>query len=399
MIYSQRSSRRVFHSVSPARKLLAALLFLAALIACPFIDSLAAEAERAGPGLDQMLGSMLMFGFRGSTLAPGDEFLKLVSAGHIGGVLLFDRDVTQGGTRNIISQDQLKALTKTLSDASPLPLFIAVDQEGGQVRRLKPQKGFVELPSAQSMGQGNVTATRELASKAGTEMKSLGINMDMAPVVDVDSNPFNPAIGRLGRAFGSDPELVIQHALSFGLGLAHAGVIPVLKHFPGQGCATEDSHLGLPDITQCWKPDTDLRPFAEIFRAGWPGAVMIGHLLHRGFDESLATSLSKKLVTGLLRNGLGWQGVVLSDDLQMKAIGGDRELRETLWLAIDAGLDILVFGNNLEWDAKLPQKVWDALKSLQADGRLTEVRIKESWARISALHEAYKETTPPTPGN
>lgn len=363
------------------------LLLAALVLFCP--QAHAADADMPEPTLDQMLGSMLMFGFRGSAPAADDEFLKLLKAGQVGNVILFDRDVTQGGSRNILSQDQLKNLTRSLADASALPLFISVDQEGGQVRRLKPQKGFTDLPSAQAMGQGNPAATRDLASAMGAELKSLGINMDLAPVVDVDSNPFNPGISRLGRSFNSDPGLVAQHALAFGRGLANAGVVPVLKHFPGQGCASEDSHLGLPDITQCWNPDVDLRPYADIFSAGWPGAVMIGHMLHRGFDGELPSTLSRKIVTGLLRNGLNWHGVIISDDLQMKAVAGKRELKETLWLAIDAGIDILLFGNNLEWDGELPQKVWSALKSLQEDGRLTDARIRESWQRISALHAAY----------
>lgn len=367
--------------------LLAAIL--SAICAFPEAAENQPPVKAQAPTLDQMLGSMLMFGFRGAALAPDDEFLKMVSDGKIGNMVLFDRDVTKGGERNINSKVQVQGLTKTLIDAAPFPLFISVDQEGGQVRRLKPQKGFMDLPSAQAMAQRNATATRELAAAIGAELKSLGINMDLAPVLDVDSNPFNPGIGRLGRSFSSDPGQVVQHALAFGLGLANAGVVPVLKHFPGQGCATEDSHLGLPDITQCWNPEIDLRPYAEIFSSGWPGAVMIGHMLHRGFDGELPSTLSKKIITGLLRNGLKWQGVIISDDMQMKAVAGSRELKETLWLAIDAGIDILLFGNNLEWDAALPQKVWDALKALQADGRLTEERIKESWQRISALHAAY----------
>lgn len=370
---------------------LIAVMFLpsACLAATAQENSVPAQESSQQPTLDQMLGAMLMFGFRGASLAPDDEFLKLVSEGKIGNLILFDRDVPGGGERNIISKSQLQALTKTLSENAPMPLFISVDQEGGQVRRLKPQKGFTDLPSAQALGQGNPAATRELAAKVGAEMKELGINMDFAPVLDIDSNPFNPAIGRLGRSFNSDPGIAVQHALAFGLGLANAGVVPVLKHFPGQGCATEDSHLGLPDITQCWNPEIDLRPYAEIFAAGWPGAVMIGHMLHRGFDENLPSTLSRKIVTGLLRNGLNWQGVIMSDDMQMKAVAGSRELKEILWLAIDAGIDILVFGNNLEWNPALPQNVWDGLKALQADGRLTEERIRESWQRISALHDAY----------
>lgn len=341
------------------------------------------------PALEQMLGSMLMFGFRGASLPEDDEFLKRIASGSIGNVILFDRDVTEGGGRNIESPAQLAKLTATLRKAAPGPIFIGVDQEGGQVRRLKPQKGFFDLPSAQSMGQGSPHATFELADKLGQELRRLGIDLDLAPVVDVDSNPFNPSIGRLGRAFGSESENVARHALAFGQGLAKNRVVPTLKHFPGQGCATSDSHLDLPDVSQCWNADVDLKPYADIFRQGWPGAVMTGHLFHQGLDRELPATLSAKVITGLLRHGLGWQGVVISDDLQMKAIAGKRDLKEIIRLAIEAGVDILLFGNNLTWDAALPEKVQTALRSLVDEGTIPLERIRQSWQRIQNLHNAY----------
>lgn len=363
-------------------RLLASILLLIAL------PCQAAYGAEPAP-LDRMLGAMLMLGFRGATLPANDTFRQMVSEGKIGNVILFDRDVASGKERNIASPEQLKALTTSLRQAASGPIFISIDQEGGQVRRLKPQKGFLELPSAQAMGQGSPAATLELAQKAGQEMHDLGINMDLAPVVDVDSNPFNPAIGRLGRAYGSDAANVAAHALAFGQGLAKNGVVPVLKHFPGQGCASADSHLGLTDITQCWNAETDLKPYADIFRQGWPGAVMVGHLFQGNLDAALPATLSKNIVTGLLRQGLGWQGVVISDDIQMKSISEGRELKDVMAQAIEAGIDILILGNNLEWDPELPAKAWAAIRALVDEGRLTEARIAESWQRIAELHAAY----------
>lgn len=353
-------------------------------------SSMAQESPAAEPALDRMLGSMLMVGFRGSILAPDDKFLKLVADGRIGNVILFDRDVSTGGKRNIISPEQLRTLLRTLSDKAPGKMLVAVDQEGGQVRRLKPQNGFIDVPAAQRMGQENASATFEQAERLGLELKSLGINMDLAPVADVDSNPFNPVIGRLGRAFSSDPQKVAEHALAFGRGLAKSGVIPTLKHFPGQGCANTDTHLGLSDITQCFKPDIDLLPYAEIFRAGWPGIVMMGHVKNTVIDSNYPATLSMTMVTDLLRNGLGWQGVVMTDDLQMKAVSGQYDLKTSILLAIEAGNDILLFGNNLEWDENLPDKIWNALQSLIDEGKIGSERIRQSWLRINALHEAYK---------
>lgn len=344
------------------------------------------------PPLEQMLGSMLMFGFRGASLAPDDPFLQAVAAGKIGNVVLFDRDVTAGGERNITSPEQLSLLTASLKSAARSPVFIAVDQEGGQVRRLKPQKGFMDLPSAQRMGQQSVQEVRRMAENLGEELANLGINCDLAPVADVDTNPFNPGIGRLGRAFSADATVVAAHALAFGQGLAKKGVVPVLKHFPGQGCAKKDTHEGLADISQCWNPDVDLLPYAEIFRAGWPGMVMVGHLFCSQLDGDMPATLSPTIINGLLRDGLGWQGVVISDDMQMQPIADKYDIKEAIMLAVLAGNDILLFGNNMKWDAQLPQKAWNALKSLVDEGIIEPDRIKESWRRINALHQIYENS-------
>lgn len=346
------------------------------------------------PPLEQMLGSMLMFGFRDATLDEQSEFAKYIAAGKIGNVILFDKDVTSGGERNILSPEQVRNLSQSLRKLAPRPMFIAVDQEGGQVRRLKPQKGFMDLQSAQALGQQPIEEVRKVAEALGNELRDLGINVDLAPVADIDINPYNPAIGRLGRAFSSDPAIVASHALAFGRSLAKNGVIPVLKHFPGQGCAKEDTHEGLADISSCWKADTDLLPYAEIFKAGWPGMVMVGHLFCSSLDGDMPATLSPLIINGLLRDGLGWQGVVISDDMQMRPIASKYELKESIMLAVMAGNDILLFGNNLQWDPALPQKAYAALKELVDEGIIEIPRIRQSWQRINALHDAYKMPVP-----
>ena len=386
------------HKNSSCPLFFAVLLLLLANFSCGTAladNNREAASKSTEPSLERMIGSMLMCGFREAELEPDSPFYIAVASGRIGNVILFDRDLSTGGERNIRSPEQLRRLTTTLRAAAKGPLFIAVDQEGGQVRRLKPQKGFLDLPSAQRLGQGSIAETLDIAQQLGQELASLGINVDMAPVADVDSNPMNPVIGRLGRSFGSDPATVARYALAFGDGLAENGVIPVLKHFPGQGCAKDDSHLGLTDISQCWDAATDLFPYAEIFRAGWPGMVMLGHLFHARLDPELPATLSPMVVTGLLRQGLGWQGVVISDDLQMKAISDHYDLRESIFLAVSAGVDILLFGNNLKWDAKLPGKVFETLQALVKEGRISEERIRKSWKRISALHALYAQTAQP----
>ena len=351
-------------------------------------SSVGVHAATAGPSLDMMIGSMLMLGFRGADLPPGDPFLAQVRAGHVGHVILFDRDVTTGGERNITSPRQLRQLTASLRAASPGPLLIAVDQEGGRVRRLKPQKGFADLPSAQSMGAGQPDKTRAIARQLGRELAGLGISVNLAPVADVNSNPANPAIGALERSFSPNPALVAAHALAFGQGLAQQGVIPCLKHFPGQGGAQKDSHLGLTDITRCWNAKSDLAPYAQAFAKGWPGMVMLGHLFHTGLDGNYPATLSHAVVADLLRGRMGWRGVIISDDMQMKAIADHYGLEQAVLLAVNAGVDILLFGNNLYWDDNLPQKAFATLKGLVESGRISQQRIVESWQRISNLYIA-----------
>lgn len=361
------------------------LLFL---LICALFMPLACHAQE-DTSVEQMLGSMLMFGFRGTALETDNAFAKMIASGKIGNVALFDKDVTTNKTRNIESPEQLKKLNSELKKLAPHPMFIAVDQEGGQVRRLKTQKGFMDLPSAQRLGQGNVHDTMQTAEELGKELADLGINVDLAPVVDVDVNPFNPSIGKLGRAFNTDPTLVAQHALAFGQGLVKNGVVPVLKHFPGQGCAQKDTHLEPADISQCWNANVDLLPYAEIFKAGWPGMVMVGHLTLKNLDPNLPATLSANIIQGLLRCGLGWQGVIMTDDLQMAAVSEGRNLKELIRLAVEAGNDILLFGNNISWDENLAQNAYNALLELHNEGAIPLERIKESWQRIKTLHDVY----------
>lgn len=352
------------------------------------IFSQAAANSQETPADDLELGYLFMFGFRGAT--PDENFLNFVKKGGAKNFILFDKDIATNGERNIVSPEQVKKLTAALREAVNGDCFIGADQEGGQVRRFKPQKGFMDLPSAQRMGQGNAHETFETADRLGRELKDLGINLDLAPVLDVDSNPYNPVIGKLGRAFNTDPEKVAEHALAFGRGLAKNGVAPVVKHFPGQGCAEKDTHLEPVSVSGCWNADTDLKPYADIFAAGWPGMVMIGHLSLAELDPILPATLSRNIVTGLLRNGLGWEGAVISDDLEMKAVTEGRSIKEVVALALDAGIDILLFGNNINFDENLPENALNSLRELIAEGRISEERIRESVRRIKALHAAYR---------
>ncbi|MBO4335173.1 MAG: glycoside hydrolase family 3 protein [Desulfovibrio sp.] len=360
-------------------------VFFVFLLVLTFFWSCRVQAEglrRDPASLETMLGAMLMCGFRGAELEPDDPFLELVRQGHVGHVILFDRDVQTGKSRNILSSAQVKKLTATLRQAKGSPMFIAIDQEGGQVSRLKPRLGFLALPSARQLGQGSPMGSRSWAQKSAAEMRRLGITLDFAPVADVADA--RTVIGRHERSFGPNAQNCAQHVMAFGQGLWDRGVIPTLKHFPGIGCATADTHLQSADIAHCFDQKRDLLPFTLALRSGWPGMVMVGHV-KSSLDPSLPASLSPKVIMDVLRKRLGWHGVIITDDLQMRAISDSYSLEESIELAVQAGADILLFGNNLNWQEDLPQRAYAALQKLVADGRISHERIAASYARIQAL--------------
>lgn len=359
--------------------LLPTLLLSLLLTACA-----AGTASHPGePPLESMVGAMIMCGFRGAELPPHSPFARALAAGRVGHVILFDWDVERREPRNILSREQLTRLTHALRAIARRPLFIAVDQEGGRVCRLKPAHGFTPLPSARVMGQGAPEATRALARASGAEMRAVGINVDFAPVADVAGDAPS-AIGRLERSFGGDAGRVTQQASAFGLGLADAGVIPALKHFPGIGCGSGDTHLARVDIAACFDERRDLAPYAAALARGWPGMVMVGHV-HTAMDTAHPASLSSAVVNGLLRQRMGWQGVVISDDMQMQAIRGHYPLEEAVRLAVEAGVDILLFGNNLHWQPDMAELAHATLLRLVREGRISRERVRASWQRIQHL--------------
>ena len=337
---------------------------------------------QASPSIEEMAGSMIMVGFRGFSAPP--SLLEAVRKGHVGGVILFDRDVENGSLRNIQSPAQVEALTDSLQTAAPRPLFVAVDQEGGKVRRLKPAQGFMELPSAKEMARLSESALRYLGTNAGREMTRVGINVDLAPVVDVQRSEQSPGLGDMDRVFGRDAPTVSRKSLAFAAGLEDGGVIPVLKHFPGLGSASKDSHHDLPDVSRFWNT-SELLPYIEAFQQGWKGMVLVAHVYHGRLDNTLPASLSPSVIEGLLRGRLGWKGVVISDDLQMGAVLKGRSLEEIVRLAVLAGNDILLFGNNLHYDPELHERVFSILVDLVRRGVISVQRLEGSWQRIEAL--------------
>lgn len=332
-----------------------------------------------------MAGQLVMVGFRGlepDLKAPVAEDIR---DGLVGGVALFSRDVAlDSPTRNIKSPRQLRELTHFLQDQAATPLLVAIDQEGGRVARLTPEHGFPETQSAANLGRGSPEQTRQAAYEIGTTLRDAGCNLDLAPVVDVNVNPDNPVIGKLERSFSSDPEEVAKQGTAFIMGLHDAGVLSSLKHFPGHGSAWNDSHHGLADVTETWSP-AELEPFERIIATGEADAVMTAHVFNARLDAQYPATLSHAVIHGILREKLGFDGVIISDDMQMKAITSQYGLEQAVTLALNAGVDMLLFGNNLEYDPELPRKISDLLLRKVIQGEIPLWRIKESYNRVLHL--------------
>ena len=340
-------------------------------------------AQAASPTLEDMAGAMLMIGFRGTV--PPTDVLAAIESGAVGGVILFDKDTQSKGPRNIASPEQLRQLTATLQAHAKYPLLIAVDQEGGHVVRLHETKGFVPLPSAEAMGAQDPQQTYTCARKTGEELKQLGINVNLAPVVDLRRAAPSPGLGDAERLFGASSNRVTAQAKAFAQGLLESGIIPALKHFPGLGSATLDSHNALPDVSDTWSDD-ELKPYRDAFTTHWPGMVLVGHVLNRRLDPTLPASLSPLVIEGLLRGQLRFDGVVISDDLGMGAVSDAYPLEERIRLAVLAGNDILLFGNNgQDYDPGLAVRAHKALIALVRQGKLDQERLRTSWERLMHL--------------
>ena len=350
--------------------------------------------------LQDAVGQMLMVGFYGETLEQDPETLAMLEEIRPGSVILFDK---KAGQPNITSPQQLKTLTARIQNNSPSPVFIAIDAEGGYVNRLKKEYGFsVVVPSAAQLGNGTTQQTKQVAEKLAIELKEFGINWNLAPVVDVNINPTSPAIGDLDRSFSSNPTTVAEHATAFITGLKTQSVVPALKHFPGHGSATEDTHLGMTDITQTYQRDKELAPYEYLISNGYNDPIMTAHIVNNNLDPtSTPATLSAPIITGMLRNDLNFQGVVISDDMQMGAIVEKYELEKAAIQAIQAGVDVVMIANNprtvknADGTERTIQNIQDtyrvrgAIITAVENGTIPRERIYESVDRILELKKRY----------
>jgi beta-N-acetylhexosaminidase len=325
--------------------------------------------------LEQKIGQMLAVGFTG--LEAPDYILEWLRAGRIGGVILF--------SRNIASPQQVANLTASLREAAPHPILIAIDQEGGVVARLRSGQGFLESPGAMAVGAADDVLLAEAVSAAmAEEIAALGINWNLAPVVDLLRDYQNPSVGV--RSPGTDQARVAEIAAAEVRGFQRGGVAATAKHFPGLGHTAVDTHLALAVISD--SPDElragELVPFRAAVEAG-VAAVMVSHVLFEQIDAQYPSTLSPKVIRGLLRSEMGFAGVTCTDCMEMKAVADHYGAGESAVLAALAGQDLIFFSHTRQ----MQEAAYDALLAAAQSGRLPFADVDAASERLKALKNQF----------
>ncbi|WP_240647350.1 beta-N-acetylhexosaminidase [Paenibacillus nanensis] len=334
--------------------------------------------------LDEKIGQLVIVGLDGYSM--NDDTLQMIEQYKVGGFILFKN--------NIDTAEQTVSLLNQLKEANKknaVPLWLSVDQEGGRVSRLSSM--FSNTPSAGEIGAADdLTYTRNIGRAIGNELHALGFNMDFAPVMDINSNPKNPVIG--DRSFGSTPEAVMKHGIETMYGINSQGVAAVIKHFPGHGDTSVDSHYDLPLVNKTRQEleQFELQPFIEAINQD-VDAIMVAHLLMMQIDDKQPASISSSVINGLLRDQLGYDGVVITDDMTMGALLNTNKIGDAAVRSILAGTDIVLVSHQTE----LRLEVIHSLKAAVESNTLNEQRIDESLYRILRLKQKYSLQDAPTP--
>lgn len=324
--------------------------------------------------LDEKIGQMIITGFNGSEY--NDDMDRLINEYKVGGVILF--------ARNIEDSNQMIDLTRALQENNNnLPLFISIDEEGGRVSRLPDD--VEKFPSAFTIGLINdQQIAYENGKEIGYTLKRLGINLDYAPVLDIYSNENNTVIG--DRAFSTEESIVSTMGIATMEGIEDSDIIPVVKHFPGHGDTEVDSHYGLPIV---YKTLEELRnfefiPFVKAIESGCD-VIMVSHIILNEVDSINPASLSKIVISDLLRKDMGFDKVVITDDMSMGAITSIMSIEEACIKSIEAGCDILLLGNAYEEI----EQVINSIKLKLYNGEISEEQINKSVKRILELKKKY----------
>jgi beta-N-acetylhexosaminidase len=334
-------------------------------------------------GVSPQLGQLLLVGFRGTGDDADADLERLICRVRVGGILLFGR--------NVVEPSQVARLTARARELArgcgAARLLIAVDAEGGQVMRLGPAAGYTPTLSARELGASHDLALAELEGlRIGEMLRSAGINWNLAPVVDVGYNPANPVIVGYGRSFGADPRHVVALAGAWIRGMHTAGVLTALKHFPGHGSSFADSHHGFVDVTDTADPEVELLPYRELIAERLADSIMTAHVFNSRLDHRYPATLSAPTIGGLLRAQLGFEGVVVSDDLRMGAIEQRYGIDRAAVLTLQAGVDVMLIADDRLPDGRSAAEVaLSAVRQAVGTGRLPYDRVTSALAHVRAL--------------
>ncbi len=334
-------------------------------------------------------------GFSGTVIDEQSSVAQWLSNDGLGGVLLFDYDLmkkSQG--KNLVNQAQIKKLTTQLKHyAQKSPCngenghpFIAIDYEGGAVDRLSHIEGCLKTQNPCELALLSEEALRAEAGKMANTVKTLGFNLNFAPVVDLNLNEEQGIIGKLGRSFSADPNQVAHVARIFVEVFAEQGLTCCYKHFPGHGSAIGDTHQGFVNVTETFQ-SKELEPYSLLLAGKeLPAMIMTAHVINHKLDASgLPATLSHTVLTGLLRQELGFDGVIVSDDLQMHAIANHYSLEDALRLTINAGADMLIFAN--QFGEITATEIIESIEKLVHANHIPKSRIEQAYQRISDLKQ------------
>lgn len=330
--------------------------------------------------LDIKIGQMILIGMPKSEVDP--LVLDEVKKGKVGALIFFEKNIPN--KPNAFAA--VKSMTWTYQKAASIPLFICIDQEGGKVNRLKEKYGFTRSITAAALGKSkSLDSVRFYADATAATLAGLGFNVNFAPCVDLAITE-NTVIYKPERAYSANEDTVAMMAKEVVKMHRKYGVLTSLKHFPGHGSSKEDTHFGVADVTSTWS-ERELKPYKTLLDSGYVDAVMTSHIVNKNLDaKGYPGTLSQDILDGILRKRLGFNGVVFSDDMQMHAISKNFGLEESIRLAINAGVDVMCFSNNIAGsDERTVDKVHAIIKKLVQSGQVAPARIDESFQRILQL--------------
>lgn len=341
------------------------------------------------PTLEEKIAKMLIIGVDGTGFNENSRVVKDIVDYKVGGVIFFERNIIPV-EKNANSIEALGQFAEKLQSLREDKLIIAIDQEGGRVTRLKEKYGFPKFVSAKYLGDmNNPDSTRYYSELTSQWLNELNINTNFTPCVDLIVNENCPVIAKLDRAYSDDAVKVTSHAEEVIKTSAKYKIYTSLKHFPGHGSSTSDSHDGFTDISETWSRE-ELVPFQKLIDGGSTNMVMVGHLFNNKFDATYPATLSKKIVTGLLREEMGWNGVVITDDMLMGAIIKNYTFEKSVEMAINAGCDLFIYSGNVpKTNRPITEMFITTVKKLIAEGKVSETLINDSYMRIQKMCESY----------